>query len=103
MLKCSLLRPALNSIAALVRGRAPGSRTIACPNVGGGMHPNGDCRSAPTGVKPKPNKGERLSFEAVARALRRLFFAIEILLGLAFALVCYAGMFGIVQFDTAPV
>jgi hypothetical protein len=43
----------------------------------------------------KPNKG----LEVVVRALRRLLFAILILLGLAFALVCYAGMFGIVQFD----
>jgi hypothetical protein len=52
------------------------------------------------GVNPvlameKPNKG----LEVVVRALRRLLFAILILLGLAFALVCYVEMFGIIQFD----
>ena len=47
----------------------------------------------------KPNKGERLSFEVVARALRRLLFAIVILLGLAFAVACYAEMLGVVLFD----
>jgi hypothetical protein len=66
------------------------------------MHPNGNCRSAPMapGVSPvlpmeKPNK----SLEIVARALRRLLFATWILLGLAFAVVCYAEMLGVVQFD----
>jgi hypothetical protein len=47
----------------------------------------------------KPDKGERPSLEVVARVLRRLLFAACILLGLAFAVVYYAGMFGVVQFD----
>jgi hypothetical protein len=49
----------------------------------------------------KPDNGEGPSLEMVARdrALRRLLFATWILLGLAFAVVCYAEMFGVVQFD----
>jgi hypothetical protein len=47
----------------------------------------------------KPDHGERPGLEAVAKALRRLLFATWILLGLAFAVVCYAEMFGVVQFD----
>ena len=39
------------------------------------------------------------SFEAVARVLRQLLFVIWILLGLVFALLCYAEMLGVVQFD----
>jgi hypothetical protein len=42
----------------------------------------------------KPNKG----LEVVAR-LFRFPFAILILLGLAFAVVCYAELLGVVQFD----
>jgi hypothetical protein len=71
------------------------------------MHPNGDRWSAPIapGVNPvlpmeKPDNSERLSLEVVARALRRLLFATCILLGLAFAMVCYAEMLGVVQFDS---
>jgi hypothetical protein len=33
------------------------------------------------------------------RASRRLFFAIWLLLGLAFAAVCYGEMLGVFQFD----
>jgi hypothetical protein len=44
----------------------------------------------------KADNGERLGLEAVARVLRQLLFAIWILLGLAFAVVCYAEMFGVV-------
>jgi hypothetical protein len=33
------------------------------------------------------------------RASRRLFFAIWLLLGLAFAMVCYGEMLGVFQFD----
>jgi hypothetical protein len=40
----------------------------------------------------KPDNGVR-------PALRRLLFAIWILLGLAFAVACYAEMFGFLQFD----
>jgi hypothetical protein len=47
----------------------------------------------------KPDNGERLSLEVVSRALRRLLFATCILLGLAFAVACYAEMLGVVQFD----
>jgi hypothetical protein len=52
------------------------------------------------GVNPvipteKPNE----SLEVVARALRRFLFSILILLGLAFAVVCYAELLGLVQFD----
>jgi hypothetical protein len=61
-----------------------------------------DCsvRTMAPGVNPmlpmeKPNKG----LEAVARALRRFLFAILILLGLAFAVVGYAELLGVVQFD----
>ena len=39
------------------------------------------------------------SLEVVARALRRFLFAILILLGLAFAVICYAELFGVIQFD----
>jgi hypothetical protein len=35
----------------------------------------------------------------IARVLRRLLFATWIVLGLAFAVVCYAQMFGVFQFD----
>jgi hypothetical protein len=56
------------------------------------------------GVNPvlsmeKPDNGERPSLETVARVLRRVLFATWILLGLAFAVVCYAEMLGVVQFD----
>ena len=44
----------------------------------------------------KPDNGERPGFEVVATALRRLLFATWILLGLAFAVVCYAEMLGVV-------
>jgi hypothetical protein len=47
----------------------------------------------------KPDNGERPGLEVVARVLRRLLFATCILLGLAFAVVCYAEMLGVVQFD----
>jgi hypothetical protein len=47
----------------------------------------------------KPDNGEKLSLEVVAKALRRLLFATCILLGLTFAVVCYAEMLGVVQFD----
>jgi hypothetical protein len=47
----------------------------------------------------KPDSGERPGLEVVAKALRRLLFAVWILLGLAFAVACYAEMFGVVQFD----
>ena len=47
----------------------------------------------------KPDNGGRPSLEVVARALRRVLFATCILLGLAFAVVCYAEMLGVVQFD----
>jgi hypothetical protein len=47
----------------------------------------------------KPANGERPSLEVVGRVGRRLLFAICILLGLALAVVCYAEMLGIVQFD----
>ena len=43
----------------------------------------------------KPNK----SLAVVARALRRFLFAILILLGLAFAVICYAELLGVVQLD----
>jgi hypothetical protein len=43
----------------------------------------------------KPNK----SLEVLARALRRFPFAILMLLGLAFAVVCCAKLLGLVQFD----
>jgi hypothetical protein len=46
----------------------------------------------------KPDHRERPSLEVVARALR-LLFATCILLGLAFVVVCYAEMLGVVQFD----
>jgi hypothetical protein len=66
------------------------------------MHPNEIVRSAPMapGVNPvlpieKPNK----SLEVAARALRRFLFAILILFGLAFAVICYAELLGVVQFD----
>ena len=76
------------------------------PMARGRMHPNGDRRCAPMtpGVNPvlsmeRPDNAEGLSLGVVARALRRLLFATWILLGLAFAVVCYAEMLGVVQFD----
>jgi hypothetical protein len=48
----------------------------------------------------KPDNHVRPRLEVVARTLRRLLFATWILLGLTFAAVCYAEMFGVVfQFD----
>jgi hypothetical protein len=47
----------------------------------------------------KADNGERPNVEAVARGLRRLVFATGVLLGLAFAVACYAEMFGVIQFD----
>jgi hypothetical protein len=47
----------------------------------------------------KPDTSERPGLAAGARVLRRLLFAIWIVLGLAFAAVCYAEMFGFFQFD----
>jgi hypothetical protein len=47
----------------------------------------------------RPDNGERPSLEVVATALRRLLFATWILLGLAFAVICYAEMLGVIQFD----
>jgi hypothetical protein len=45
----------------------------------------------------KADKGERPNIEVVARALRRLVFATGVLLGLAFAVACYAEMFGVID------
>jgi len=47
----------------------------------------------------RTDNSDRPTPEVVARALRRLLFAAGILMGLTFALICYAGMFGLVQFD----
>jgi len=47
----------------------------------------------------RPDNREGPGVGVVARALRRLLFATWILLGLAFAVVCYAEMLGVVQFD----
>jgi hypothetical protein len=47
----------------------------------------------------KPHNSERLNLEVAARAFRRFLFATCVWLGLAFALVCYAEMLGVVQFD----
>jgi hypothetical protein len=46
----------------------------------------------------KPDNGEQRGLEAVARVLRGLLFAAGLLLGLAFAVACYAEMLGVVQF-----
>jgi hypothetical protein len=46
-----------------------------------------------------PDNSERPTLETVARALRPLLFATGLLLGLAFASICYAEIFGLVQFD----
>jgi hypothetical protein len=55
------------------------------------------------GSKPvlpmEKHDGERPNLEVAVRALRRLLFATWILSGLAFALVCYAEMLGVVQVD----
>ena len=45
----------------------------------------------------KPDNGEQRSL-AVARVLRGSFFVTGLLLGLAFAVACYAEMLGVIQF-----
>jgi hypothetical protein len=47
----------------------------------------------------KPDNGKRPSLAVVAGVIRRLLFATWILLGLVFAVACYAEMFGVFQFD----
>jgi hypothetical protein len=47
----------------------------------------------------RPDNGERRALEWFPEPLRRLLFAAWILLGLAFAVVCYAEMFGVFQLD----
>jgi hypothetical protein len=47
----------------------------------------------------RPDNSEGPTLEAVARAPRRLLFAAGLLLGLGFSLICYAEMFGLLQFD----
>jgi hypothetical protein len=47
----------------------------------------------------EPDDADRPGREIVPGALGRLLFVIWILLGLAFAVVCYAEMFGVFQFD----
>jgi hypothetical protein len=56
-------------------------------------------RGNPVLPMERPDNGERPSLEVVAPALRRLLFATWILLGLAFAVICYAEMLGVIQFD----
>jgi hypothetical protein len=46
----------------------------------------------------RPDNSEEPTLEA-SRALRQLLFAAGLLLGLAFALICYAEMFGLLEFD----
>jgi hypothetical protein len=52
----------------------------------------------PCVIDEKPDNGEQRSLEAVARVIRGLLFVIGLLLGLAFAVACYAEMLGVVQF-----
>jgi hypothetical protein len=47
----------------------------------------------------KPDNGEKLGLEAGVRDLRGLVFAAGVLLGLVFAVACYAEMLGIVRFE----
>jgi hypothetical protein len=47
----------------------------------------------------KPDTSKRPGLAVGARVLRRLLFATWIVFGLAFAVVCYAQMFGVFQFD----
>jgi hypothetical protein len=42
-----------------------------------------------------PDGGEPPSVKEIATAIRRLFFAIEILSGLAFVVICYGEMIGL--------
>jgi hypothetical protein len=42
-----------------------------------------------------PDGDEPLSVKEIATAIRRLFFAIGILSGLAFAVICYGEMIGL--------
>jgi hypothetical protein len=42
---------------------------------------------------------EQRGLDAVARVLRRLLFAAGLLLGLAFAVACYAELLGIIHFE----
>jgi hypothetical protein len=80
-------------------------RPTECTQMAGWrMHPSGDHRrdDSALGVNlpmERPDNSERPTPEAVARALRRLLFAAGLLLGLAFALICYAEMFSLLQFD----
>jgi hypothetical protein len=70
------------------------------------MHQNGDRQRAPIALgvnimlpMERSDNSKMPGLGAVARALRRLLFLICLLLGLAFAVICYAEMFGVVQFD----
>jgi hypothetical protein len=45
-----------------------------------------------------PDDSKPPTDKAVATAIRRLFFAIGILSGLAFAVICYGEMIGLLEF-----
>jgi hypothetical protein len=47
----------------------------------------------------KPNNGERRRLEALVMIFRSLLFATALLLGLAFAVACYAELLGVVRFE----
>ena len=92
---------ALSLIAAFVWAHRD-FRSSNAPMARWRMHRR--CAPIAPGVNPvlpmkKADNGERPSLEVVARALRRSLFATWILLGPAFAVVCYAEMLGVVQFD----
>ena len=56
-------------------------------------------RGRPVLSMAKPDNGEKLGLEAGVRVLRGLVFAAGVLLGLVFAVACYAEMLGIVRFE----
>ena len=92
---------ALSLIAAFVWAHRD-FRSSNAPMARWRMHRR--CAPIAPGINPvlpmkKADNGERPSLEVVARALRRLLFVTSILLALAFAVVCYAELLGVVRFD----
>jgi hypothetical protein len=77
----------------------------SCRRLRIGSRPSGPKVSASDGLRQtvlpieRPDADERPGLTGGASVLRRLLFASLIVLGLAFAAVCYAEMFGVLRFE----